>query len=243
MVELALPAAIFFTAAFIQGLAGFGSGLIAMALLPLVWDLHTAVAVAAIFNLALNISMAWHLRRHVELSEVTPMMAAAFVGVPLGVWFLHNLEVSAVTTGLGVVLVLYTLWSLFGKTANAHSPSRGLAALTGFAGGALAGAINVAGPPVLVYATLRRWHRDAFRANLQCYFAVTCGLAVTGYSVTGLVTAETLSSNAVLAPALILGVVLGDRLCQRVDQQRFRTGVLIGLLAIGGYYLARPLLS
>ena len=241
MVEFALPALIFFAAAFIQGLAGFGAGLVTMALLPLIWELHTAVAVAAVFNLALYFSMAWHLRRHIEISEVAPMMAAALLGVPLGVWFLHNLEVSLITAGLGVVLVLYSMWSLRSRTSVALCPPRGLAPLAGFAGGALAGAINVAGPPVLVYATLRNWRRDPFRANLQCYFAVTCGLSVIGFAATGLVTSETLLRNCWFVAAVIVGAIVGHKLCQRVDQERFRIGVLLGLLSIGGYYLLRPL--
>ena len=243
MVEFVLPALIFFAVAFVQGLAGFGAGLVSMALLPLIWELHTAVAVAAVFNLVIYGSMAWHLRRHIELSEVAPMMAAALLGVPLGIWFLHNLEVTLVTAALGLILVLYSLWSLRARTSFALAPTPALAALTGFAGGTLAGAVNVTGPPVLVYGTLRNWQRDPFRANLQCFFALTGSLSVIGFAATGLITTETLQRNGQFAAALVVGSILGHKLCQRIDQQRFRRGVLLGLFAIGVYYLLRPLFA
>lgn len=229
---------VFLLAAFVQGLSGFGSGLVAMGLLPLFWDLEQAVAVSSVFGVMLNLSLAWKLRAHARPREVAPMVLAALAGVPVGLWFLHSVDPRLVKGALGLVLVSHAVFSLSRPAAGAMTTSRPVAALAGLVGGALSGAFNTSGPPVLVYATLRGWPPATFKANLQAYIGVTALTSMTGFALTGLITRETLQANLLLAPALIAGGVLGHRASRHIDQALFRRGVLVALLFMGAWYLS-----
>ena len=236
-----LVTAVFLLAAFVQGLSGFGSGLIAMALLPLFMSLQQAVAVSAVVGMLLNLTFAFQLRAHADYREVAPMALAGLLGVPMGLWLLHSVDSRLVTGLLGLVLCGHASWSLLRRGQASRPLGRRWALLAGGIGGALSGAFNTAGPPVLVYATLRDWPRDNFRANLQTFFSVTGTLSLIGFSLTGLVTAQTLRLDAFALPAVALGAWLGNRLCKRIDPLAFRRGVLVALLAMGGYYIVRLL--
>ena len=236
--NLALPATAFALAGFVQGLSGFGSGMVAMALLPLVWPVDQAVAVAAVFGMGLNVAFSIHLRAHGDWREVVSLAVPAVAGVPIGLWFLHHADGRLATGALGAVLVVFAAWSLLHRAA-VRPLGRIWAWLAGLAAGVLSGALNTAGPPTLIYATLRGWQRDAFRANMQLFFTAVGAFTVIGFAATGLITSATLQLNLMLALPLAVGAWLGNRLCSRVDQLTFRRGVLLALLAMGTWYLLR----
>ena len=170
------------------------------------------------------------------------MGIAAMLGVPLGLWFLHSVDVRLVTGTLGVVLVTHACWSLWRGEAQERKVARPWALLAGGLGGALSGAFSTAGPPILIYATLRAWPRDVFRANLQAFFTVTSVVSLTGFASTGLITRETLWIDLLALPAVACGAWVGHKLSARVDPLVFRKGVLVALLLMGGHYIVRLLL-
>jgi uncharacterized protein len=235
-----LPYVVFFTSALVQGIAGFGGSLVAMALLPLVWEIRTAVGVSTVFGIVLTMFLAFQLRAHMQRAEIVPMVVAGAVGVPLGVSFLHGVEVRWVIATLGVILLVHAGWSLVGHKAGARV-GRWAAPLAGFVGGMLSGAFSTAGPPALMYATARNWPRDTFRANLQAFFLSTSTFSLVGFVMTDVVTLDTMRINLTLLPALALGGWLGHRISGRIDQERFRRGVLVALLLMGCNYLFRAL--
>lgn len=233
---LLLPHLAFFASGLVQGIGGFGGSLVAMALLPLVWDVRQAVGVSAVFGIVLTLALAVELRSKMQAAEIGPVVAAGAVGVPIGVYFLHALPEQAVVGALGCILLLHGAWNLFGGERKS-AVGRWAAPIAGLFGGALSGAFSTAGPPILVYATARQWPKDTFRANLQAIFLSTSALSLIGFVATDVVTATTVKSNLVLLPALMLGGWLGNRLSGRVPQQRFRTGVLVALVLMGGKYV------
>lgn len=227
-----------------------------MALLPLVWPVPQAVGVSAVFGIVLTAALAVRLRSHLQVREVWPMAAASVVGVPLGVTFLHNVPVVWVVSALGGILIVHATWSLWPREQRDRDADQAEEAtdgaeqadvsggkwagpIAGLAAGALSGAFSTAGPPALVYATLRGWPKDAFRANLQVFFLVSSSLSLVGFVATGIVTVDTARANVTLLPALILGGFVGHKLSGRVDPVRFRKGVLIGLWLMGANYLLR----
>ena len=86
--DLLLPALCFFLGAFTQGLTGFGSAMIPVALLPLVWPVPQAVGVVTIFCVGLNAWFAWSLRADADRREVGGMAVAGALATPLGLLFL-----------------------------------------------------------------------------------------------------------------------------------------------------------
>ncbi len=210
-----------------------------MALLPLFMDLRQAVAISSVVGILLTVGFTVRLWRHVDRGEVLPMALAALVGVPMGLWFLHSVDADLVTATLGVVLVVHAIWSLWRGSAVGRQLHRGWAMLAGLIGGTLSGAFNTAGPPMLVYATIRSWPPVKFRANLQAFFSVTSVLTITGFATTGLITRHTLWIDLLAVPAVSLGAWLGHRLSARVNPVAFRRGVLVALLVMGANYILR----
>jgi len=229
---IAATVAAIFVAAVLQSLSGFGFALIVMPVLTLVVGLRTAAPTVALIALTLYTINVLRYRRSIDLREVFRLGLASALGVPIGVWVLANVDETLVKQVMGAFLIVYALYS-FARPAMSWQPGQFWVYPAGFLAGCLAGAYNVPGPPVIVYGSLRRWPRDEFRAVLQSLFLVNASLVVTSHLLARHVTAEVLTYCLYALPALLLGVVVGSLLDQRVNRQAFRIIVQAMILVMG----------
>lgn len=237
MAELAFAAGAIFTAAFAQGVTGFGSGLISLALLTLLWEVQQVVAITATFSIVMCSFFTWRLWQHISFPEIRLLLLGAAVGVPVGVTALTELDPRGTRAALGVFLVAYSVWSLRSRLSSDFLVSERWALPAGFLSGLLSGAFNTGGPPVVLYGTERRWSPHSFRGNIQGFFAPVGALTLFLLAQKGVVNQETLLLNAKLLPFLLVGMLVGDRLANRIEERVFRRILLLSLLVIGLNFL------
>lgn len=234
---MALLAAAMFGAAFLQAVSGFGFALLAMPLVTLALGLETAAPVVAAAGLLLYVANTLRLRRHVNWREWARLGAAGLLGVPLGFWLSAAVPAGGVRALLGVLLIAYAAYALraAGRRAarSGPPPSSGWAYVVGLTAGALAGAYNIPGPPIVVYGDLRAWARDEYRSTLQAVFLLSGLLVVGGHLALGHFDAYTSWLTLISVPALIAGNLAGQHSDRYLDGQRFRQLVLLLILATG----------
>ena len=228
----ALIAAIVFFAAVVQSLAGFGFAIMIMPVITLVLGVQTAapmVALTALTVYAINVA---RYRWAINTGEVLRLAIASVFGVPVGIWLLANVDEAMVTRFLGLVLILYGIYTLLQPVA-ARIPSRRWVYPAGFLAGCLGAAYNTPGPPAVVYGSSQRWPKDEFRASMQVLFLVNAVLVVISHLVTRHVTSQVITFYLYAIPALALGIFVGSRVDQRVDHARFRVIVTVMILVLG----------
>jgi len=234
----AILAGAVFLAALTQGIAGFGAGMVAMAILPFVLeDLEDAVAVVAILCLVINGAIFIQLRQHVQRAQVLPMILGAVIGVPLGSLALQTIPAQYLKLGLGLVILWYSGQSLLSSGSQRRLASDRWGFPFGLAGGALGGAFNTGGPPAVIYVTLKDWNKDQVKATLQAFFLSISLTQLPVYLAAGILRTEHLLLDAVALPALGLGLWVGTRVYDRIDTEAFRKVVLVGLGIIGLIYV------
>ena len=238
MVYAVLLAAVF-AGAFTQAVAGFGSGMVAMAFVPLVMDVPDAVAVIAVVCLVVNYSIAVQMRRHVTLPNAGPMMAGALAGVPLGLLLLKRFEPSTLKLILGLVLVGYAIQALSRPKDRDVDIGTAWGFPFGFAGGALGGAFNTGGPPAVVYVTLRAWDKDVVKATLAAFFCAISTTQMPVYVAADVLRAEHLPYAAAALPTLGAGLWVGTRVYDRIDPHLFKRLVLVLIAVMGVTYVLR----
>ena len=231
MTEILLIA-IVFLAALLQTTSGFGFALMAMPLVALVIGVKAAAPLVALVGFTLYAVNLVRYRRGFDRRVLLPLAAAAALGVPVGVWALGNLDEDIVKSVLGVLLILYALYSLWRPQA---APLRSdlWAWPAGFLAGVLGGAFNTPGPPVIVYGNLKQWPRDLFRSTLQALFLFSSSLVIVTHAVAGNLTRATWLSYLLLVPALLLGVWAGAWVDRHISNQHFRVLVLALIFVTG----------
>ncbi len=219
-----------------QTLSGFGSSLVAMALLPILLNLRQAVPLVALVSLTLEIILLIYYRDAINLRAMRRVIIGSLFGIPLGILFLRAADETIVLRLLGVILVGYAVYSLFKLRVPAFvNPLWGV--FFGFIAGILGGAYNTSGPPVVIYGQSQNWKPNEFKANLQSFFLVNSVIVLSGHGLSGAVSAQTLNYFLFALPALALGIFVGLKLERFVDPLRFRQIVQLLLLALGARLL------
>ena len=232
--ELALFFVATFAGALVAGLSGFAFGLVVSSIwLYILTPLQTATLIIA-FGLIVQGMSVWKLRRALDWHRLWPFVAGAALGVPLGVSILTWANPAWVRAGIGVFLVLYSLYALF-RPALKPVKAGGAAADAGvgFLNGVLGGITGFAGILVIIWCGLRGWPKDQQRTVFQPVAVAIFLMSAFWIGASRAITGDTIKLFLIGLPALLIGTWLGLKLFGRLDEASFRKVVLILLLASG----------
>jgi uncharacterized protein len=222
-------------ASLVQGLAGFGIGLVALAFLPFFMSPETAIVLMTVYTVVFSTAMFVPLRRHFVAAGMTALLMGSVAGTPLGVWLLATLPASALNRMIGAVLVIVVVLEWLGVyPERVHGRAWALGA--GLTAGVIGAAVGTPGPPVVLYMASQGWPPRTIKANLQAFFVVNQAVILFGYWWAGLLTAEVGHFSVLFAAPAVLGIVAGMALFDRVDQVRFRK-IVFALLFLSGLAL------
>jgi uncharacterized membrane protein YfcA len=230
--DFLLPVLAIFFAVFTQSLAGFGVALIAMALLPGLVGIQIATPLVALVAVTIEIFLLIRYRDALDLSAIWPVALASIFGVPLGIWALKGVDERVFLTALGVVISGYALYALF----NFKLPKlrhRLWAYAAGLLAGALGGAYNTSGPPVIIYGNCRRWPPAVFKSNLQGFFLVNSAFVMLGHALSHNISSAVWRYYLWALPAMGVAILAGTSLDRFVDPAAFRKIVLWLLVLMG----------
>jgi uncharacterized membrane protein YfcA len=224
-----------FLAGFTQGLSGFGSILLALPLLTIFIDIKTVIPLVALHGLFMTIILLIELRRHLEWKKVFPLFAGSIPGVPIGVFFLKNMNTDVIQLTMGVILLSYALFSLFYRAVIWEMKKIGVL-LVGFLAGCLGGALGASGPPVIVYTSLQPWNKDTIKVTLQGFFVASGLVVVILHALNGLTTILVFRYFLISLPALVVGTYVGSFFYGRIGENTYKKIMFI-LLALLGTFL------
>jgi len=172
--------------------------------------------------------------RDIHIESAKWLILYAMLGIPFGLLILLYGNEYWVKIGLGVLIIGYSVYTLWAKTAfRLDKDSKAWLFVCGFLSGVLGGAYGVNGPPLVVYGNLRQWSAQHFRATLQAYFLPASLIGIAGYALKGLVGRAVLTDLLWCLPAVIPAIFLGRWCNKRLRGTSFFTYVYWGLVVIG----------
>ena len=228
---LAIAAVVAALAGVIRGITGFGGAMVMSPPFALLLGPLVAVPVVLLLEGIAAMPMLVQLRREVRWRTLGPIVAAAYVTMPLGTWILVTADPLVMRKAIAAVVIVFSLVLLLGwRYAGRErlSASIGLGAVSG----TMLGATSLGGPPVILYLLAGPDPIETTRANLTYYLGALClaGLALLWWN--GVLGAEALLLSTVLAPGYYVGMVAGIRLFSRFNDQRFRQFTLAFMLLV-----------
>lgn len=223
-----------FFAAFAVGVVGFAGALVASALWLQVMSPTDAVPLVIATGITVHILSLSSMRRSVNFSRLWPFLAGGVIGVPAGTWLLSNAEPGPFRMAIGLFLIAYSLFSIALPRLRAVTyGGRWADGVVGLAGGVLGGAAGLSGVAPTMWSGLRGWPKEEQRGVYQPFILIIHGMSLAWLAVEGVLN-DTLAKNILMSlPVLVLGVWLGLRLFNRVNDRQFRRVVLLLLLVSG----------
>ena len=223
---------ILFLSAFTQGLSGFGVALVSMALLPNLIGIKESIALVALVAFVVDFGVLLRYWRSLQFGKVLPLILASFIGVPLGIFLLRRADEGLALAILGITLAGYALYALSGLGLPEFK-GKAWAYGTGFLGGLLGGAYNTPGPPIIMYASCKKWEPDVFKGNLQTFFIQNSVIVLIGHWFGGSFTSDIWSLFWGGLPYLLAGLFAGLAMDRWINPEVFRKIVLVLLVAMG----------
>ena len=219
------------------GVAGFAAGLVVSGVwLHIITPIQTAVLIVGYALLTQSYSI-WKLRHALSLRRLAPFIIGGTAGAPIGVMLLTYIDPAHLRSGIGVLLVIY---SVYGLARPALKPLPGGVAADvgiGFFNGLLGGLTGLGGIIVTVWCQVRGWPKDVQRAVFQPASVALLAMAGTALAATGSISRHTIELFLIGLPALAIGTWAGFALYGRLDEVTFRKIVLMLLLASGLFLL------
>ena len=204
-----------------RGFSGFGSAMIYIPLVAAVYDPRIAAATLVLIDLVCAFPLAVRAVRHCNWREVIPISIAAAVAVPVGTWVL--LVADPVMLRWVIASVVIVLLAVMVSGWRYHGRPHLLATVgVGLLSGVGSGAVQIAGPPVIIYWLGGAGQAAFVRANLMVYFTFIDVIGVAAYSQQGLFTREVVVLSLLLGLPFVLAMVAGAYWFRAASERSFR---------------------
>ncbi|MGC3939474.1 sulfite exporter TauE/SafE family protein [Roseobacter sp. EG26] len=208
-------------AGLVRGFAGFGSGMIIMAVGSSVLEPVSAVIfmmMAELLGPLPNLRAAW---RDGAPRDVGRLMIGATLAVPVGIWFLANVSGDAFgwvvsITVLALLSLLMTGWRYKGELTPR------LTVGTGALGGLMCGFAGVPGPPVIMLYMSSRLPIAVIRANFLLYLLAIDVVMIAVFWGSGLFVWEVAVLGLIAGIPNVIANIIGARLFDPDAEALFR---------------------
>lgn len=223
-----------FIATLVRSTFGFGESMVAVPLLLWILPARAAVPLSALLSVTVALIIILQDHKHIYFNSAKWLVLYAALGIPVGLLLLVYGSESLIVCGLGLFLIVYSLYSLRYKNVfHLKEDNKLLLFICGFFSGVFGGAYSINGPALVIYGNLRRWPAKQFRATLQAYFLPASLLGILGFWWKGLLDRELLYYFVFAVAGALPAVFLGRFFNGRLKDDSFFKYIYIGLIVIG----------
>ena len=228
--QYAAATAIVVLAYFIRGIAGFGSGLIAVPLLALFLPLTFVVPLILLLDFTASLVMGGLDLKRVQWQEINILIPFSLLGVTIGPQLLVNLPMTPMLLALAAFILVFAIRSLL--NLKGEKPiSRGWAVPAALTGGTVGGLFGTGGPPYVIYLNHRIHDKSLLRATFSALFFIEGAVRIVTFFIAGLLMAQTVWWSALFALPIMLGALwLGGHVHTGLTQTQMTR--LIGVLLL-----------
>lgn len=219
-----------FFAGIVRGFTGFGSALLAVPALAVIYGPVQAVVIEVLIEIPVCLGLLPTAVKHAERRTILPMIAMFMLFVPVGAVLLTVTSPDLVKTLISF-FVLFAVVLIWQQPGVAHAMSPKANYVVGALSGTTQGLTGMAGPLFATALIARGDTGVRTRANIS---ALACGIiffSVVSFGVLGLITAKLALYALLASPAILLGVWVGSVLFLSYGDLRLRE-VILCFLAI-----------
>jgi uncharacterized membrane protein YfcA len=226
-----------------RGFSGFGGAMVYMPLIAAIYDPRIAAVTILLVDFVSATPFAIPEVRRCTWREVAPLSVAMAAGLPIGVWLLIVLD-PIVLRWLIAVMVLSLVPVLASGWRYHGAPRLPMTIGVGLFSGVTAGAVLIAGPPVILYWLGGGNSAKIVRANLMVFFMICDIILVAIFGFTSLFEARPLALSLLLGVPYLAGMGLGSHYFHGTSDRLYRNiaYVIIALAALVSLPILDPIL-
>ena len=230
--EYIYAAVIIFFATTLQGISGFGSGLVECAFVSAVFTMTTITPTLSIVNVFLSAIIYYKNRDAAHPRQWLWLLGAGFAFSIVGSLLLVEVNERAIQWLLGLLILTVVAVLVSGRNLPTFNHRPGHVGV-GATSGILNGLMTLGGPPIILFLANARVDKTTFRATLALFFLVIAVANVLTFSTQAVYQAHHLKLLSAMVPCAVLGAMFGHYLQQFVVEQQFKR-LTLGLMLLSG---------
>jgi len=196
----------------VYGMTGFGSTVLSMPLLAQILPLKFAVPLMLLLDLGAFALFGARFRTGIRYDEIRWLAAFMLAGIAIGLTLLIRISDRHLLAGLGLFVLAYAAYGLRRRGAPL-SLARAWSAPIGLVGGALSAMFGTGGVLFAIFNSGRISDKSELRATNAAMIMASSIVRVVLFGAAGLLSQRGLVVSAlVLAPAMVAGLLIGNRL-------------------------------
>jgi uncharacterized membrane protein YfcA len=215
-----------------RGITGFGSGLISIPLLALMFPLTFVIPFISIMDISASILHTLHTRQHIAWKTIGKALPFALIGVPLGLFVIKSVDTLIMVKGLGVFIILFAIYSLISPQLKKND-SPIWPVFGGFFGSLIGTLFGTGGPFYVFYFHLQNLDKTTFRATCAAVFLLDGLIRATGFTLSGFYTQTVLLNILFALPVMFLAMYIGNHLHTNITQRSFQRAIGFFLIISG----------
>ena len=223
---------------FLKAFSGFGSALIFVPVVTLLYDANTALAASALVDIFVGAAMLTIIRlKREDLVILAEMIGAIAIGTIAGSLLAGAVPAPLIQACIAIaVLALGARLLLRPEPITLHAPpgrSGPFLLAMCLIGGVTGGLIGISGPPI-VGAARPLMDKHAFRRRMTALFLAQGPFKLAIYPFVGVWTDDVIPVSLLAALPITLGMLIGFRLHVKVSERAFSytVGTILILLAL-----------
>ena len=217
----------------IQACAGFGYGVFVMSLFPLFMPYTEALVLTSLTSMLSTIIMTIRYRKYIKPRLLIAPTIAFAVTCTISTSFLMSFTDSSMKRGLGVILVIFSMYFLFFNNRVHIKATNFSGAVCGGLSGILSSLFGMGGPPSAVYMLDATDSTFEYMGNLQCFFLSTLIYISAVRFFNGMVTANSLKLFGPCLAGVTFGVFIGLKIFKNMDTKALKYAVYIFMAVMG----------
>lgn len=218
----------------LQGVTGFGAGIVMMMVLPSLFPLNQAAGVSCAIAIVLSLTMFLRYRKHIQIKKVI-WPAILYVGVSsISIIFSTMVNQAVMKKVFGVFLIVLSVYYLFFNKSKEKEMNFLVSVIFIAVSGACDGLFGIGGPLMVLFFLEQTHSKEEYLGSIQAVFLVNLIYGTMMRMVNHILTLEHFSYIAVGMVCILGGMVMGNRIVDRLDGEKIKkiTYVVIGLSGI-----------
>jgi len=212
-----------------RGFSGFGTGMILVPSLSVIYEPIVAVITVVLLELVTALQLVKTSLPDCHWKTVIPMAVTSSMMVPLGTLLLVNIDANTMRVVISVlvmvsVIILSSGWRYKGQAGYKIST------LTGVTSGLITGATSLGGLPVILFYLSSHLPTRVARASMIVFLIITSIVSLLTFMFHGIVKSDDIARTAAIVPVFIVAIWLGGMLFGKVAEPLFRK-IILSLLS------------
>ena len=213
---------------FAGGAGGLTVPLLALAISP---TAATAVMLPLLIYMDLLSARSWWGKHSAK--QLWILLPSAVLGIVIAYLLFDRLNEQYLRGILGVVSLGFGLYGLLQGSRLQRQPPPWVGNICGTIAGFTSFVAHAGGPPLNAYLLPLRLVKTEYLATAVMFFAVVNAAKLIPYSLLGQINLSNLMVSAALAPLAWMGVKLGLRIQDKIDEKHFKQIILSLMILVG----------